>query len=308
MDTVIVGARGSKLAQAMVSELLQRLGGEQACPVVKIKRRVVLTDGDKDRKTVLREVSGGAGAFAKQLEAELLAGNIDIAVHCLKDLPTELPEGLTLSVTPTRADIRDALCGSSLAGMRPGARVGTGSPRRIAQLLALRPDIEVVPIRGNVPGRLAKLKSGFDAVVLGVSGLVRIGMDDAITEILDPEVFLPSPSAGAMGVEVRARDTELLAMLDSYGNPALDAQVRAERALLNALHGGCSVPVGAYAQPTVGDNIELVAQVTSLDGTRKVIDRATGDSGDPEALGRMLAERMLAAGAAAILDDIRVVV
>ncbi|MGH3854766.1 MAG: hydroxymethylbilane synthase [Pseudonocardiaceae bacterium] len=305
METVIVGARGSKLAQAMVSELLHCLGGAESCPVVKFKRRVVMTAGDKDRKTVLREVSGGAGAFAKELEAELFAGNIDIAVHCLKDLPTELPAGLTLAVTPTREDIRDAMCGSTLAGLRRGARVGTGSPRRSAQLLALRPDLEVVPIRGNVPGRLAKLKSGFDAVVLGVSGLVRIGMDDAINEILAPDVFLPSPSAGAMGVEVRARDTELLAMLDSYGDPDLDAQVRAERSLLSALHGGCSVPVGAYARPSGVSGLELTAQVTSLDGTRMVLDRQSGDRSDPEALGRMLAERMLAAGAAAILDDIR---
>ena len=184
METVIVGARGSRLAQAMVQELITHLSG---CPVVKFKARSVMTDGDKDRKTPLRNLGGGeGGVFTSQLEQELLTGNVDIAVHSLKDLPTAPPGGLVLAVTPPRADPLDALCGSTLAGLRPGARVGTGSARRIAQLKALRPDVEVVPIRGNVPPRLAKVKAGLDAVILAASGLRRLGLDDAITELLDP--------------------------------------------------------------------------------------------------------------------------
>ena len=152
-----------------------------------------------------------------------------------------------LAVTPPRADPCDALCGSSLAALRPGARVGTGSARRIAQLRALRPDVEVVPIRGNVPPRLARIRSGLDAVILAAAGLRRLGLDDAITELLDPALFPPSPGQGALAVQVRAGDRELLQMLNAFGDPDADAAVRAERALLGALHGGCSVPVGACA-------------------------------------------------------------
>ena len=306
MDTVVVGTRGSRLALAMVAEFLAGLGG--ACPVVRFKNRVVMTDGDKDRKNRLFEVSGasGIGAFSSQLEQELLEHRIDIAVHSLKDLPTAIPEWLALATTPPRGDMHDALCGSTLAGLRRGARVGTGSPRRIAQLKALRPDLEVVPIRGNVPPRLAKLKSGgLDAVVLAAAGLRRLGLESSISELLPLEEFPPSPGQGAMGIQVRAADTELLEMLSSYGDPVSDGAVIAERALLAELHGGCSVPVGAYAVSS-GDGLTLTAQVTSLDGAKRVSDSATGR--DPEQLGRDLARKMLECGASAILGEIRATV
>jgi hydroxymethylbilane synthase len=223
METVVVGARGSRLAQAMVAEFLARLGGP--CPVVKFTNRVVMTEGDRDRMSSLREVSGGSGAFSNQLEQELLEGRIDIAVHSLKDLPTAMPEGLVLAVTPPREDIHDALCGSTLAGLRRGARVGTGSPRRVAQLKALRPDLTIVPIRGNVPPRLAKLKTGMDAVVLAAAGLRRLRLKDSITELLPLDDFPPSPGQGALGIQLRAADTELWEMLNFYGDPAADAGV-----------------------------------------------------------------------------------
>ena len=302
METVIVGARGSRLAQAMVQELIGHLGG---CPVVEFKARSVMTDGDRDRRTPVRNLGGGAGGvFTTQLEAELLAGRVDIAVHSLKDLPTAPPEGLALAVTPPRADPLDALCGSTLAGLRAGARVGTGSARRIAQLKALRPDVEVVPIRGNVPGRLARSKSGLDAVILAACGLRRLGLDDAITELLDPAVFPPSPGQGALAVQVRAGDRELLEMLDSFGDPDADAAVRAERALLAGLHGGCSVPVGALA--TCRDGVLSVnAQVTSLDGRSRVAGGLTASGPSPEAVGASLALTLRERGADAILDQIR---
>jgi len=300
VDTVIVGARGSRLAQVMVQELITHLSG---CPVVKFKARSVLTEGDKDRKTPVRNLGGGAGGvFTTQLEQELLAGNVDIAVHSLKDLPTAPPDGLVLAVTPPRADPLDALCGSTLEGLRPGARVGTGSARRVAQLKALRPDVEVVPIRGNVPPRLAKIKSGLDAVVLAASGLRRLGLDDAITELLDPALFPPSPGQGALAVQVRAADRELLEMLDAFGDPDADAAVRAERALLGELHGGCSVPVGAYATRADG-LLTLSAQVTSLDGQQKVAGTAVGTG--PENVGAELAAVLKDRGADAILNQIR---
>ena len=300
MEDVIVGARGSRLAQIMVQELITHLSG---CPVVRFRARSVMTDGDKDRKTPIRNLGGGeGGVFTTQLGQELLGGRVDIAVHSLKDLPTAPPSGLVLAVTPPRADPLDALCGATLDGLRSGARVGTGSARRIAQLKALRPDVEVVPIRGNVPPRLAKVKSGLDAVILAASGLRRLGLDDAITELLDPAVFPPSPGQGALAVQVRAGDRELLEMLNSFGDPDADAAVRAERALLGELHGGCSVPVGAYATRS-GDVLTLSAQVTSLDGSQKVTGTATGTS--PETTGAELAAVLKDRGADAILNQIR---
>jgi hydroxymethylbilane synthase len=308
METVVVGARGSRLAQAMVRELIEHLSG---CPVVRFKGRSVMTSGDRDRKTPLAELGGGdGGLFTTQLEQELLAGRVDIAVHSLKDLPTASPDGLVLAVTPPRADPLDALCGSTLAGLRSGARVGTGSARRIAQLRALRPDVEVVPIRGNVPTRLGKLKSGLDAVILAASGLRRLGLADSITELLDPALFPPSPGQGALAVQVRAGDSELLEMLNAFGDPEADAAVRAERAVLGELHAGCSVPVGAHAvwsegtgQP--GNTVTVAAQVTSLDGRQRVTGTAAGT--DPEATGIALAGLLRARGADAILDAIRVI-
>ena len=300
VETVVVGARGSKLAQLMVQELITHLSG---CPVVRFKAKSVMTDGDKDRKTPLRNLGGGdGGVFTTQLERELLTGSIDIAVHSLKDLPTAPPDGLVLAVTPPRADPLDALCGSTLAGLRPGARVGTGSARRIAQLKALRPDVEVVPIRGNVPPRLARIKSGLDAVILAASGLRRLGLDDAITELLDPDLFPPSPGQGALAVQVRAGDRELREMLNAFGDQDADAAVRAERALLAELHGGCSVPVGAHAVRS-GGVLTLNAQVTSLDGRQRVTGTLTGT--DPESVGAELAAILRGRGADAILDQIR---
>jgi len=302
VETVIVGARGSRLAQIMVNELIDHLG---ACPVVEFKSRSVMTDGDRDRKTPIRNLGGGAGGvFTTQLEQELLAGRVDIAVHSLKDLPTAPPEGLALAVTPPRADPLDALCGSTLADLRAGARVGTGSARRIAQLKALRPDVEVVPIRGNVPGRLARIKSGLDAVILAASGLRRLGLDDAISELLDPSVFPPSPGQGALAVQVRAGDRELLEMLNAFGDPDADAAVRAEKALLAELHGGCSVPVGALASRRDGV-LSLSAQVTSLDGCERVFGSVTVTEADPEAAGAALAASLRERGADTILDAIR---
>jgi hydroxymethylbilane synthase len=300
VETVIVGARGSRLAQVMVQELITHLSG---CPVVRFKARSVMTDGDKDRKTPLRNLGGGAGGvFTTQLEEELLAGRVDIAVHSLKDLPTAGREDLVLAVTPPRAEPLDALCGSTLRELRPGARVGTGSARRIAQLKALRPDVEVISIRGNVPPRLAKVKSGLDAVILAASGLRRLGLDDAITELLDPALFPPSPGQGALAVQVRASDRELLEMLNAFGDAGADAAVRAERALLGELHGGCSVPVGALAVRRDGV-LSLHAQVTSLDGRERVTGAITGS--DPEAAGRLLASELRERGADVILDQIR---
>ena len=303
--TVIVGSRGSHLAKAMTRELLEPL--ERAWPDVVFRHRVAMTSGDRDRKSELRSLSdGGQGAFTTQLESALLAGEIDVAVHSLKDLPTASAPELTLAAVPPRADARDALCGSSLRDLQSGARVGTGSPRRTAQLLALRPDVRVTPIRGNVPPRLQKLRgsSPLDAVVLAVAGLVRLGLDGEIGERLSAEEYPPSPGQGALGVQVRADDLEVQEMLSAVHDPAAAAAVEAERSLLAELRGGCSVPIGAYASVD-GTQLRLVGQVTALDGTWFVRLETTGHPDTAGDIGRQLAHDLVAKGADNILADVR---
>lgn len=289
----------------MTRELLAPL--ERACPDVVFRHRVVMTSGDRDRKSELRALSdSGQGAFTTQLEAALLAGEIDVAVHSLKDLPTATSEELVLAAVPPRADPRDALCGSSLEELPQGARVGTGSPRRVAQLLALRPDVQVTPIRGNVPPRLQRIKgsSPLNAVILAVAGLVRLGLDGEIGERLSADVFPPSPGQGALGVQVRADDTEVREMLSAVHDPGAAAAVEAERSLLAELQGGCSVPIGAYGSVD-GEQLRLIGQVTALDGRWFVRLEATGPASAAGNVGRLLAHDLLAKGADGILAEVR---
>lgn len=306
MTTYLVGSRASNLAKAQVREYLAPL--RERFPRVTFTHRVILEGGDKDRKSRLSAVSAvsGGSAFSSEQEASLSRGDVDVVIHSLKDLPTANPPGLTLLPPPGCEDVRDALCGSTLSGLRKGARVGTGAARRIAQLLAVRPDLEIVPIRGNVPPRLKKIETmGLDAVVLAAAGLRRLGLDDAIGELLPLDLFPPSPGQGALGIQVREGSGELAEILSSVGDTAVDAQVRAERALLAELHGGCSVPVGAYGETGPDGSLSLCAQVTSLDGARRVAGSLSGSVDEPEKLGAALAEELIDQGAHAILDEIR---
>ncbi|CAM5308787.1 hydroxymethylbilane synthase [Streptomyces abikoensis] len=207
MTTVIVGSRASRLARAQVREWLGPIRAR--FPHVRFTQRIILEGGDEDRTTAtlaaVAKTSGGS-AFSTNQESALLEGAVDVIVHSLKDLPTSMPEGLALLTTPARRqDARDALCGSALTDLPKGARVGTGAPRRIGQLLALRPDLEMVPIRGNVPPRLGRLRGvdALDAVVLAAAGLNRLGLHHAISEHLPIDTFLPSPGQGALGIQVR---------------------------------------------------------------------------------------------------------
>jgi len=302
----LVGSRASNLAKVQVWEYIALF--LDSFPGVTFKHRVILEGGDKDRKSRLSDVSAACGgsAFSSAQEAALSNGDVDVVIHSLKDLPTMNPPGLTLVPPPGREDVRDALCGATLSGLRKGARVGTGAPRRIAQLLAVRPDLEVVPIRGNVPPRLKKIETaGLDAVVLAAAGLRRLGLDDAIGELLPLDLFPPSPGQGALGIQVRDASAELKEILSSVGDTMVDSQVRAERALLAELHSGCSVPVGAYAQTGSDGSLSLFAQVTSLDGTQRVTGSLVGPAGEPEKLGVALAEKLIDQGARSILDGIR---
>ncbi|MFE0771927.1 hydroxymethylbilane synthase [Streptomyces sp. NPDC058861] len=306
-DVVRIGSRASNLARRQVSEWLTPIAAQ--LPNVTFKREVILEGGDQDRVTpTLAEVAKTAGgsAFSSNQEAALVGGVVDVIVHSLKDLPTSVREGTLLLTTPgPREDVRDVLCGSTLADLPEGARVGTGAPRRVAQLLALRPDLRVEPIRGNVPGRLARTTRGpLDAVVLAAAGLNRLDLMPDVHEVLDPLVYPPSPGQGALGIQVRA-DSLAAELLAHTGDPQTDACVRAERSLLADLHGGCSVPVGAWGR--IGDDglLHLSAAVTSLDGTRQVTATGEGPVDDPEKLGACVAADLLEQGAAGILASIR---
>ncbi|MFI6700649.1 hydroxymethylbilane synthase [Streptomyces sp. NPDC050509] len=309
MVPYLVGSRASSLAKAQVRAYLRLL--RERFPDTTFTHRVILEGGDKDRKSPLSNVSAanGGSAFSTEQEAALARGDVDVVVHSLKDLPTACPHGLKLLPPPGREDVRDALCGSTLAGLRKGARVGTGAPRRIAQLLAVRPDLEIVPIRGNVPPRLKKIETeGLDAVVLAAAGLHRLGLDDAIGELLPLDLFPPSPGQGALGIQVRTDEPSapLRDILLTVGDVAVDVEIRAERALLAELHGGCSVPVGAYGETLPDGTLKLFGQVTSLDGRQRVSAALTGPADEPEKLGTTLAADLVDQGACSILDAVRV--
>jgi len=276
----------------------------------------VTTFGDVSREAMAQ--IGGTGVFVSALRESLLRGEVDFAVHSLKDLPTGVAPGITLAAVPARDDPRDALIardGAKLADLPAGARIGTGSPRRAAQLLQLRPDVSCVPIRGNADTRLAKVREGeVDAVVLAYAGLGRIGRTDLVSEIFEPDEFVPAPGQGALAVECRADDTELAALLAAIDDPATRAAVTAERSLLAALEAGCSAPVGAYAtQAAAGaDRLCLRAVVLGVHQEDKpaglgqqeklvVRERGEADPADAARLGRELAGRMLALGAADLI-------
>jgi hydroxymethylbilane synthase len=243
---------------------------------------------------------GDKSRWVAELERALLAGEVDVAVHSAKDVPGELAEGLRIAAVPERADARDALLGAgSVAELPEGARVGTSSLRRAAQLRAAREDVEVVALRGNVDTRLRKLAEGeWDAIVLAMAGLERLGRTEGAVA-LDPDEFVPAPGQGALAVEARADDRPVLDALAGLDDPPSHARLRAERALTRALGASCHTPVGAHATR----DGELVGFVGLPDGSTWVRDRAGGD--DPESLGRQVAERLLGAGAGDLLEGLR---
>ncbi|HEU5027485.1 MAG TPA: hydroxymethylbilane synthase [Spirillospora sp.] len=262
----------------------------------------VTTEGDVS-KALLAQI-GGTGVFVNALRDRLLAGEVDFAVHSLKDLPTGPAEGIALAATPARDDPRDALCGPcKLADLPRGARVGTGSPRRVAQLRAMRPDLDVVAIRGNADTRLRKVADGeLDAVVLAHAGLRRIGRLDAVAEVFDPDQMLPAPGQGALALECRAGRADLRALLGTVDDPMTRACVTAERTVLAVLEGGCSAPVGTYAAE-VEEELHLTATVAAFDGSRQIRLSASGHPDDAETLGRDLAHRLLAQGADQLMGE-----
>ena len=257
--------------------------------------------GDASREQLTQ--IGGTGVFVSSLRASLLAGDVDLAVHSLKDLPVGPAAGIVLAAVPGRDDPRDALAardGAKLADLPFGAKIGTGSPRRAAQLLVLRPDIRPVPLRGNAGTRLAKVQTGeLDAVVLAHAGLARIGRLDAVSQVFDPDEMMPAPGQGALAVECREGREDLVALLGLIDDPLSRAATTAERSLLAGLQAGCSAPVGAYAAGT--DVLRLRGLVVAADGGRALRGSASGTLAEAEQIGHQVAADLLGRGAASYM-------
>jgi hydroxymethylbilane synthase len=302
MTPLRLGTRRSALAMA-------QSGGVAATLLAQTGREVdlveITTPGDVLPAEVTSIAAGaGTGVFVTALREALLSGEIDFAVHSLKDLPTSECPGISLAAVPPREDPRDALVhpgGLTLGELPSGTRIGTGSPRRAAQLRALGLGLEVVPVRGNVDTRLKKAIDGeVDALVLARAGLARLDRLDAVTEVLDPLQMLPAPGQGALAVECRSDDTDLLELLGVLDDPDSRAAVAAERALLAVLEAGCTAPVGALAD-IAEDELYLRGRVCALDGTDDMRQSLTGPVGEPEELGRRLAELLIEDGATQLM-------
>jgi len=289
-----IGTRGSALAQrqtGMVADVLR-----QALPGLEVEIRIIRTEGD-ERLNVSLDEFGGQGVFVKELEHALQSGEIDLAVHSLKDVPALVPDGLTIAAVLPRADVRDTLVSHGrrrLKDLPAGARVGTDSRRRAVQILALRPDIEIVSVRGNVDTRVGKAESGeLDAVVLAAAGLLRLGLLERAAEVFAIDDVLPAVGQGVLAVEARGDDTEVLDLLGAIDDPPTRAAMTAERAYLARLGAGCRLPVGAYAVAE-GGQLRLRALLATDDG-RIFKDETRGGGESAADMGAALAERLLAA-------------
>ncbi len=298
-----IGTRGSALALAQSEHVRSLLPGDP-----RDHRIVVIkTTGDLNPNASLARM-GGKGVFTKEIEEALLRNEIDVAVHSLKDLPTEEHPGLRLGALLPREDPRDALVsrgGIPFERLPSGATVGTSSLRRRSQLLARRPDLRVTDLRGNVPTRLARLEEGhLDAIIVAAAGLNRLKLSDRVTQVLEESVMLPAPGQGVVAIQMRAADPKTASAIEALADPVAQAEAVAERALLEALGGGCLVPVGARAHARDGA-LELTAYVGHPDGRPSMRSSAAGSARAPADLGRALALTLLAQGARPILDEVR---
>ncbi len=306
-----IGSRGSQLALWQANHIAALLRGQGHS----VEIEIIKTTGDRLQEVTFAQV-GSKGMFTKEIEEALAEGRVDLAVHSLKDLPTELPEPFALAATPPRVDPRDAFVSvkyANLAELPQGARVGTSSQRRRAQLKALRPDIEAVEFRGNVDTRLRKLAEGqVEAILLAAAGLDRLGKTEWVRERLDPKDFCPAAGQGALGIETRKDDAATIAAVAFLDDPATRFAVTAERAALAALGGGCQVPIGIHCRTSmesrtagwVGLGVEIFAVVADQKTGEavRIVHRAAQGDADPEALGRLVARMLIEAGAGTLLD------
>jgi len=299
---ITIGTRGSALALWQANWVKSEL--EREYPGIVVTLRVIKTKGDKILDVPLAKV-GGKGLFVKEIEDALLAGEIDLAVHSMKDVPTELPEGLQVAINPPREDPRDAFfsnSGKKLSEMAKGAVIGTSSLRRIAQILHAFPHLETRDLRGNVDTRLKKLERGeYDGIILAYAGVKRLGWSNKVTELIDPETSLPAIAQGALGIETRCDDDFTNQRLAFFQDATTALAVRAERSLLKTLEGGCQVPIAGHATVDDKESITLTGLVAALDG-RKII-KATSSSSNPETLGKTLAQTLLDQGAGELLEE-----
>jgi len=301
---IVIASRESALAMWQARHVQSRLAG--LYPGTEITVLGLTTEGDRRLDISLAKI-GGKGLFIKELEDALASGRADLAVHSMKDVPMSLPAGFALAAVMEREDPRDAFVSRrypQLAALPAGARVGTSSLRRECQVRARHPRLEVRPLRGNVTTRLRKLDEGdFDAILLAAAGLRRLGLEQRVTALLDPEESLPAPGQGALGLECRAERADILELLRPLDDPDTNLCVTAERALSRALAGSCNVPLGAYAQLRAS-HLRLRAFVGAPDGSRMIAGERAGSAAEAEALGIALAEELRSRGADAILAEL----
>ncbi len=298
MGVLVIGSRGSQLALWQANYIRDRLEARG----LEARIEIIKTSGDTVADTPLHQI-GGKGLFTREIEEALLDRRIDLAVHSMKDLPTELPKGLTIAAIPQRADARDAIVGGKLRALKFGARVGTSSLRRMAQIRRIRPDLDVQPIRGNVDTRINKVERGeYDAIVLAAAGLQRLGWADIISEVFRQDIILPAVAQGALAIETleEGRGKEIAQTLD---DPWTRFPVMAERAMLAELGGGCQAPIGAFGS-LENTELFLTGAVFTPDGSSMIRYTATGECTRPMELGRSVAQVLLNRGAQKLLDDI----
>ncbi|MBD3107806.1 hydroxymethylbilane synthase [Bacillus sp. AGMB 02131] len=305
MRKIIVGSRRSKLALTQTNWVIQQLK-DLGLPF-EFEVKEIVTKGDRILNVTLSKV-GGKGLFVKEIEEAMLSNEIDMAIHSMKDMPALLPDGLTIGCIPVREDHRDVLIskdGSTLEQLKEGAIVGTSSLRRSAQLLAKRPDLQIKWIRGNIDTRVNKLKEeDYDAIILAAAGLSRLGWSkDVVTQYLDDSLCIPAVGQGALSIECRSNDEELLRELAKFTCSNTERTVTAERAFLYAMEGGCQVPIAGYATITDQDEVSLTALVASPDGTVILKEQVSGI--DAEEVGKTAAERIKARGGQQLIDDVK---
>jgi hydroxymethylbilane synthase len=301
---LVIGTRSSKLALWQANYIADCIRAEY--PGVEVELRHIVTTGDKILDVPLAKI-GGKGLFTKELENAMLANEIDLAVHSLKDMPTQLPEGLFLVAITERMDPGDALISpkyGNIDELPHGAKVGTSSLRRKAQLLKYRPDLVICDLRGNLDTRLKKMETeNLDAIILAVSGLKRLGWNDLITQVIPSEICLPAVGQGALAIEARCNDPEVCSMVEFLNHQHTRWAVEAERTYLAEAEGGCQIPIGVYGQ-IVEDTLLLEAVILSVDGKRQIRQSISGSPTDGKELGRTLAQDMLAKGGREILQEL----
>jgi hydroxymethylbilane synthase len=305
MRKIIVGSRRSKLALTQTNWVIEQLKKLGAPFEFEVKE--IVTKGDRILDVTLSKV-GGKGLFVKEIEQAMLDKEIDMAVHSMKDMPAVLPERLVIGCIPFREDHRDVLISKgnvSFDELKPGSVIGTSSLRRSAQLLARRPDLEMKWIRGNIDTRIGKLETDeYDAIILAAAGLKRMGWaNETVTEFIDPDICVPAVGQGALSIECRGDDEELLQLLEKFTSAETSAAVRAERAFLHKMEGGCQVPIAGYAEMNELEEIVLTALVGSPDGKTIIKEQVKGTN--PEEIGEQAAEKLISQGAKDLIDKVK---